>query len=241
MKRIHLIGLLTILLFVSCNYVGGNRVKGNGNIVTQDRSVSRFDVVDVSGAIRVYVKQDSTQSVRVETDANLQELVEIREQGGVLYISPKDNFNLDPSNNKVKVYVSAPHFRGFGVSGASDVYSENRITSGGALDLDISGASEIKIDTKVPRINTEVSGASSVMLTGETRDFTVEGSGASGVKCFDLKTENASVDISGACSAEIFASVKLDVHASGASGVKYRGTPAITQDLSGASNLRKVD
>jgi len=33
----------------------------------------------------------------------------------------------------------------------------------------------------------------------------------------------------------------LDVQASGASGVKYRGAAAITQDLSGASSIKKVD
>ena len=57
----------------------------------------------------------------------------------------------------------------------------------------------------------------------------------------DLLTENTRVDISGASSADVFASVKLDVQASGASGVKYRGAAAVTQDVSGASNVKKVD
>ena len=109
------------------------------------------------------------------------------------------------------------------------------------MDIDLTGASDIKLDVKAPRINAEVTGASSVMLTGETKDFNVEGSGASDIKSFGLMTENTTLDISGACSAEVFASVKLDVQASGASGIKYKGNAAVNQDISGAGSVKKVD
>lgn len=242
MRHIFLLSFFGILIFSSCSYVGGKRINGNGNIVVQDRSTGKFNSVDVSGAINVYLKQDSVkQAVKVETDENLQELVEIYEENGVLYISPRDNYNLDPSNKKIKVFVTAPHFRNLDVSGASNIYSENKLTSSETLDIELSGASEAKIDVKAPRINAEMTGASTVALTGETKDLNVGGSGASGIKCFDLKAENTTLDISGACSAEVFASVKLDIQASGASDVKYKGAPSITQDISGASSIKKVD
>jgi hypothetical protein len=241
MKKYFLFSFFAVLIFSSCHYLGGKRVNGNGNITTRDHTVGQFQRVEVSGAMQVYIKQDSIQQpVKVETDENLQDLVEIRESNGVLYISPVDNYNLDPTK-QLKVYVAAPLFKGFGVSGASRLYSENKLTSSETMDIDLSGASEIKLDLKAPRINTEISGASTAMLTGETKDFNASGSGASHYKCFDLMTENTTVDISGACSADVFASVKLDVQASGASGVKYRGAAALTQDLSGASGIKKVD
>jgi len=241
MKRSFLLSLFAVLIFSSCHYLGGKRVNGNGNIVTRDHTVGQFQRVEVSGAMDVYIKQDSSQQpVKVETDENLQDLIEIKESNGVLYISPVDNYNLDPSK-QLKVYVTAPLFKGFGVSGASRLYSENKLKSTETLDIDLSGASEIKLDLKAPRVNSEISGASSAVLTGETKDFNANGSGASNYKCFDLSAENTTVDISGASSADVYASVKLDVQASGASEVKYRGAAALTQDLSGASGIRKVD
>lgn len=242
MKKLFLFSFFGIIIFCSCNYVGGKRVDGNGNIISQDRTTGKFHSIDVSGAINVYVKQDSVQqAIKVETDENLQELIEIHEENGILYISPRDNFNLDPSNNKIKVFVTAPHYRSLHVSGASNIYSENKLTSAETLDIDLTGASEIKLDVKAPRINADLTGASTVIITGETKDFNIEGSGASDVKCFDLLTENTTMDISGAFSAEVNASVKLDVNASGASGIKYKGSPAVTQDLSGASSVSKVN
>ena len=243
MKKLLLLSFLGILIFSSCDYMDGKRVRGNGNIVTRDRSATgKFHSVDVSGAISVYVKQDSVQqTVRVEADENLQDLIDIHEENGTLYISPKDNFNLDPSSKSIKVFVTAPHFRNLDVSGASNIYSENRLTSSETLDIELTGASEAKLDVKAPRINAEMTGASTVTLSGETKDLNIGGAGASGVNGFDLKTENTTLDISGACSAEIFASVKLDVQATGASEVKYKGSPSVTQDITGASSIRKVD
>jgi hypothetical protein len=139
------------------------------------------------------------------------------------------------------VYVAAPSFRTIDVSGASNIVGENKLVSDETLDIELSGASEAKVDLKAPRINAEVTGASTITLTGETKDLNVIGSGASGAKCFELMTENTTVDISGASSAEVFASVKLDAQASGASEIKYKGTPAITQDINGASSIKKVD
>jgi len=242
MKKLFLFSFFGILIFCSCNYVGGGkRVEGNGNVISQDRPTGKFHSIDVSGAINVYVKQDSQETVKVQADANLQELIEVREENGVLYISPRDNFNLDPSNDVIKVYVTAPLYRSLHVSGASNIFGENKLSSSETLDLDVTGASEIKLEVKAPRINADLTGASSVTVAGETRDFNLQGSGASQVNCFDLLTENTTVDISGAFSAEVNASVKLDVSASGASEIKYKGSPAVTQDLSGASNVNKVN
>jgi hypothetical protein len=242
MKKLFLLSFLGLVIFCSCNYMDGKRVEGNGNVVKRDRNTSgKFHSVDVSGALSVYVKQDSSQAVRVEADENLQELIDIHEENGTLYISPRDNFNLDPSNDAIKIFVTAPHFRNLEVTGASNIYSENRLTSSETLGVHLTGASEARLDIKAPRINAEMTGASHIALSGETKDLDIEGAGASGVKCFDLKTENTKLDISGACSAEVYASVKLEVEASGASEVQYKGAPAITQNVTGASSIRKVD
>ena len=241
MKVSFLLLLLTVFILSSCNYFGGKRVRGNGNITTKEHRTGTFHSVDVGGAIHVYVKQDSAmQPVKVETDENLQDLVEIVERNGVLYISTENHFNLSPTRD-VKVYVAAPHFRGLAVSGASWIRSENKLMSNETFELGASGASEIKLELKAPRINAETSGASDITLSGETKDLNLQGSGASHFRCIDLLTENTTVGVSGASSADVFASVKLDVEASGASGVKYRGAAAVNQNLSGASSVRKVD
>jgi hypothetical protein len=232
--------VLAILLFVfsSCHFIGGERIRGNGNVVTETVNLTGFSGVDVSGAADVYITQDSDYSVKVETDENLHHYLIIEVRGDVLRIKPEDNINLRPT--RLKIYVSGPVFERLEASGACKLFSENTLHSPEAMSIDLSGASDVVLDINSPEVRAELSGAGSVELKGETKNLSIDGSGSTEVRCFDLKAENVSVDISGAGNAEVFASVKLDVEVSGAGDIRYKGSPAVSQHISGAGSVKKV-
>ena len=234
--------LCAISLF-SCHHFGGEHVRGTGNVKRVSRSAGDFTYVDVSSAIELHVKQDSTRSVNIETDENLLEFIIVESDGDRLRIFTERGFNLDPSNgDKVEVYVSSPVFKRLEASGACTVIGDNMLTSDGQLDIDLSGASDASLDLKMPAVTVGMSGASNVSLKGETKNFSIEGSGASHARCFDLLSENTDADVSGASSAEVYASVKIDASASGASSVKYKGKAAIgTKSESGASSIERME
>ena len=240
MKRFIIFTLLFSMLFVSCRFIGGKRIRGNGNITTQSRSVSAFNSVDVSGNIDVYIKQDSVASVKIEADENLLEYVQITVNGATLDIKEENGYNLK-STKGIKVYVSGPAFKHFEASGACDIYSENQISSAEPITINLSGACDVKMDLKAPKVNVDLSGAGTITLKGETKDFIVDGSGSTDVKCFQLATENTNIEMSGAGDAEVFASLKLDVHVSGAADVKYKGNATVSQEVSGAGSVKKVE
>jgi Putative auto-transporter adhesin, head GIN domain len=234
--------LLVAVLAVaaSCQNVFRDKIKGNGNIKIESRTAGIFSSVDVSGNIDLYVKQDSACNVKVEADENLMNYIMIRTEGDLLVIEPKDGYNLSGSKH-IKVYVSSPVFKKLEASGACDIIGENKITSDEMISIDLSGASDAKLELKTPKVQAELSGAGSVELRGETKDFSVGGSGSSDIKCMELMAENVSIDISGAGDAEVFASIKLDVEVSGAGNVKYKGNATVNKSISGAGSVKKVE
>lgn len=238
--RHSLFFLLFFPLVLSSCFFDNERVQGNGAIKTENRSVGSFSRVSVGGAIKVYVTQGSDFSVRIETDENLLGLVETEVSGDELKIRPQQRYGLNPSG-EIKVYVSAPAFKRLEASGASNIYSQGRITLSETLDIDVTGASHAELELRAPGVEADLSGASSLKLSGETRDFSLDGSGASTIYCYDLKAENVEVEVSGASNAELFASVKLDAHASGAANIRYRGSAAVSQHTSGAGSVNKAD
>ena len=240
MKRFVVFSFLIAVLFSSCGEVFGKRIRGNGTVKTENRTAGQFSSVNVSGDIDIYVKQDSSAAIRVETDENLLEYVVVENENGTLNIHQKNGTRLKPTNG-IKVYVSGSSFRHFEASGACDIYSENKITGSEAISIHLSGASNIKMELNAPKVNADLSGAGTISLKGETKDFSVDGSGSTDIKCFDLLTENTRVDLSGAGNAEVFASVKLDVHVSGAADVKYKGNATVSQDVRGAGTVKKAD
>ncbi|HEX7905044.1 MAG TPA: head GIN domain-containing protein [Chitinophagaceae bacterium] len=239
MKRIiPALFFLTIVLS-SCHHFPGRGVQGSGTIIKQDRAINGFENVEVNSALDVFIKQDSSFEVKVEADNNLQEYIEVHKEGETLYISIRSNVSLEPSQ-KVKVYVSAPVYKLLKVSGASSLIKDGKISSDGVIDIEINGASNADLDLKAPEVKIDLTGASSIALTGETRTFNVKGSGSSSIHCYGLQAENTDVDISGACDADVYASVKLNASASGASHVSYKGNATVTSNTSGASSMEKV-
>lgn len=240
MKKIFFFLLILLITASGCRDIFGKRIRGNGHVTTESRNISSFHSVDVSGAINVYVKYDSVSSVKVEADENLLEYIEVHNEDGTLHIHEADRVNLKPSRS-IKVHVAGPDFKRFEASGACDIISENRVNGSEGILIDLSGASNIKMELKSPKVDAELSGAGKIELKGETKDFKVDGSGSTNIKCFELMAENVEVKISGAGDADVFASVKLDVRVSGAGSVRYKGDASVSQNISGAGSVKKVD
>lgn len=236
--KVFFIVLTAAILFASCRFFGGERVRGNGNIVNVQRNVGSFNSIEAGGAVEVRVKQDQSNTVRIEADENLLEYLEVFTDGNTLVIKSRDGFNLDPSE-EIVIYASAPRFSNLDISGASKLFSEGSLT-GDELQLGASGASEIRMDVKIEKLQANLSGSSTMELRGQAAHFTTEGSGASTIKAIDLATEETTLDLSGASDAEVTASKQLNIDASGASDVRYRGNANINQKSSGASNVRKI-
>jgi Putative auto-transporter adhesin, head GIN domain len=241
MKKLLLVLMVVAVTAPSCRYMWGKRIKGNGNVKTQEHSVGSFKNVEVSGAIDLYVAQGDTKPVKIETDENLLQYIEVVQEGDRIVIKSKDGVNLRPSN-KIKVYVTSPVYNDIDVSGASNITGQTKIVNTENMKMEVSGAGDINMDVDAPAISAEVSGAGSVNLKGQTKTFDLTLTGAAKAHCYELLSENTKVDISGAGEADVFASVKLSAEVSGAGNVTYKGGATnVAQQVSGAGSVKKVD
>ncbi len=241
MRKILFVITLVALTASSCNYMWGKRVRGNGNIKSTEHSISAFKNVEVSGAIELYVAQGETKPVKIETDENLLQYIEVVQEGNRIIIKSRSGFNLRPTG-KIKVYVSSPVYNNIEVSGASNINGVAKIVNTENLKLDVSGAGDINMEVDAPAIGADISGAGSVNLKGETKTFDLTLTGAGKAHCYELLSETTTVDISGAGDADVFASVKLDAQVSGAGSVTYKGGATnVAQQVSGAGSVKKVD
>ena len=228
-----------LFLLSSCRYFGGEHISGDGHIVSQQKSISGFTNVDVSGGIKVHVRQDAASSVKVETDQNLMEYLDIFTEGNTLVIKERNGFNLDPTKDII-VYVSAPVFKDIEVSGSCDIIGDGPITGSEELGVHVSGSGDIIMQVAVPKVTAEISGSGSINLKGQATDFSAHVSGSGDVKCFDLITDNTELDLSGASEVEVTANKHLNIEASGSSSVEYKGAASVSQDISGAGSVKKV-
>jgi hypothetical protein len=211
MRLIYVCILALSVAFTSCQYLGGQRVSGNGHITTQDRSVGSFNSVQTGGSMNIHVTQSSIPSVRIEADDNLM------------------------------TYIAAPEYKEIGVSGSGDLVSDNALSGTNPLELHVSGSGDIKMQVNFPKVSAEVSGSGDIMLKGEAKDFDADMSGSGKIKCFDLITDNTKLELAGSSDAEITANKAIDISVSGSGSVRYKGNASVSQHVSGSGDIKKVD
>jgi len=209
--------------------------KGNGNVTMQEREVPAFDAIKVGCAINLILSQGEQQSVKVQTDENLQSRIITKVANGTL------NLSCDKVNNatKMNVIVTAVNLSKIDASGASKVVSETPIKSDvfglytseaakttmnietGVFNNETSGASVNLITLKAKSANTEISGAGSMTLKGTAEQHNTKVSGAGNLKALELVTDNTVAEVSGAGNAKIMARKQLKADLSGAGNLTY--------------------
>ncbi len=191
-------------------------IKGSGNLKTEKREVSDFRAVDVGGVFKVEITAQTDFDVQIEADDNLLQYIKTETDGETLEISTEKRIS---TGNPIIVKIGAPNIEKIEASGASSITLGN--LNNDSLNVDLSGASNVKVE-------------------GITKDLLVDLSGASKLDAENLHSENAKVEASGASKADIFASYKLEADLSGASKVLYSGSPKdLFKKTSGASCVRE--
>lgn len=239
MRKIFLFTVIAAVLLSSCRFVTGKRIRGNGNVRTEDRSPGSFKSVSSYGSFTVYVSS-GTPSVKIEAEENLLPYIETYVDGSTLKVDTKDNFWLRPGR-EIKIFVSSPDFESIHSYGSGDIIGQSKIIDSSSLKLGVSGSANIKMDVDAPDVDAEINGSGNIDLKGETKRFNGEIRGSGNVRAMDLKSEDATVKIYGSGDADIFASVRLDVHVAGSGDVNYKGNAQVSSSIAGSGRVKKVD
>jgi len=228
---------LAVLLVLQsgCTYAFKG-IRGDGNVIKQERSISSFDGIDVGGAFNVFLTQGDTEKLVIEADENLMDIIETEVRGSTLKIKTSEDIK---ESSKLNIYITFKDLKDIDVSGACDLTGENKFKLGD-LDLDCSGASEMEMKLSAGNINLDCSGASNAELFGSAQSVNAELSGASKLDAMEFEVAIYDIDVSGASHGKIFVTEELSVEVSGAAHLKYKGEPRIKEhDVSGAGSLKK--
>ena len=226
----------SLMVFTIATPVFADGVKGNGNVQSEDREVSDFSGIKVSGAYTIYLSQDDECSLRVVADENIQKIIKSEVKNGVLYIKNETSIR---NAKKMELYIGFKHLRFIKANGAISLKNEN-VLKFDELKIEINGASSAKLELSANKVSIDNSGASSIYLEGKAKELNIDISGAGSVNAVDFKVNEARIDISGVGTGKVYVEDKLRVSISGIGSVKYKGDPTVTSDISFLGILKKI-
>jgi hypothetical protein len=228
--------IVLIAASLACDIpTGVKTVRGSGVVVTEEREVSGFDGVLLSGVGQVIITQGDEESLTIETDDNLMRHIETEVRNGTLELGLARNTIPIPTQSII-FRVSVDNLTGLTSSGAGSFEIDG--LEADRLRVTLSGAGDVGIDSvSATDLAVKISGAGNVDLAGQVGTQEVDMSGLGSYSAPDLESGAASVRISGAGGAVIWAQDTLDVEISGAGNVEYYGSPSVTEDISGAGTV----
>ena len=227
------------LFLFSCD-VFDNDVVPSNNVTTNQYAYSGYDGIDASNAFSVYVSfSDTEESIEIEANDNLHQYIRVKLENGTLVIEIEDNVSVR-GNATLNAFITTNSVSDFEGSGAIRFIVEDPVNENDIM-IDLSGASTFSGEFNTNNLYTDLSGASILDVRGYAENANMEASGASIIKNDGLVIDYLKTDLSGASNVTITVNEEIDVEASGASILRYKGDAVITyQDLSGASSIQKM-
>ncbi len=222
-----------VMLGVACTKT--DTVTGSGNIVERVIRTTGFDHIKAMTAFQVHVTLGGPESVTVRLDDNLVDLLDAGVADGTLHLGLEPNTSFRDVTLEADVVVS--ELSGIDVEGASSVRLTGRL-AGDALELMASGAGTLDLLVDTRSIDLRLEGGSTATLRGIVSDLTVRGEGASHLNARGLTASTLDLDLAGACTAALEVTGSISARLSGASTLRYGGTPQFLRpDVSGASTI----
>jgi hypothetical protein len=240
MRKLLILLIIASVSLPACRYAFGKRVKGNGNVTTEQRSLNGYDGVNSHGPFDVYISQDSGFKVSVEAEDNLLPYIETYVENGVLNVRTKDGYWLN-TRKDIKIHVSAPSYSKIRSVGSGNIVTSNMIQNSSKIEFESTGSGDIRAQVNAPEVESELTGSGSITINGDTKTFTSEINGSGDIHAYDLKAETVSVGINGSGSADVYSSVNLKVSVNGSGDVRYKGNGQVSSSIHGSGSVKKTD
>lgn len=190
-------------------------VQGSGTIISEVRSISGFDRIEIYMGADLALRQGDAESLTIAADDNLMPYILSSVRNGALVIEHPANTNLE-SATPIQLWVAFGSLTGISIFGRSAITAD---------------------DLQLDKLSIIFNGSGSTRLTGrvDQQDITIRG--RADLFNFDLNSRAVELEISGTGRVEVNAAEQLDVTVAGMGIIHYRGDPVVTRNISGTATI----
>jgi hypothetical protein len=218
--------ILTLLfvatLFSSCAVDMFNRVNGNRNVVTEDRSTKEdFTKIKVSTGLDLYISQGSKNQITVEADENLQEIILTEVNDGILKIYSKKNIWKAKAR---KVYVTIKNLEAITATSGSDVYT-NEALEVNNLNINATSGADIHVSVDANTIETTATSGSNIEVSGASNNHISKATSGASIDAYQLRSKNVTVKVTSGANINVYASESIDAKATSGGDIDFKGSP----------------
>lgn len=236
MKRLSLIVLAFPVLLAGCT---SKCIEDSGHQITKVVELKSYDKIEVSGTIKLILKQDSSYNIRIQADSNVIPKIRARVSGSELTLKLENGVYC--GTDSIVVYAGIGELKELETDGMVRAISDG-VIYGKDVKLNLKGSSDLNLNLNVSRLTTKIDGIGKLRLSGQSGTHELNTSGTAMVEAYDFVTGIYDINVDGNGKANINVLNDLKVKTSGASEIYYKGNPKkVSEKKSGAAKLQKVN
>ncbi len=228
-----------ILAAISCEK--NETIVPSNNISSQFIDIKGYSGLEVDATFQAEVSfSDSEELIEIVANVNLHQYIIVEKVSDVLKIRLSDDVNISGSAT-LSVILTSGYLNSFSANGASEIVLKDTLVTD-QVQLNIYGASRIEGPVSAQSVSANLYDASILDLEGKTTNYIVRASGASRANDYSFACDNLDCSLSDASEVKVTVHQKIDITASSASILYYKGEATInSQSLSGASSVVKTN
>jgi hypothetical protein len=231
-----LILLALIALIISMSGCVSERIEGNRDLATEQRSVLPFSEVTSSGSFHVTIVPSRETRIEVKAESNLLPYLVTNSNGTTLTLRFNDGYRIH-EHYPVEVFVYTPVLQSVRLSGSG--YVDCGSFSPERMNINISGSGSVMGNFDTGELDAVISGSGNLELTGFATNTHLMVSGSGNINLPQMQQESCTALISGSGSIVAFASKTLNATISGSGNVFYLGSPAISTHITGSGTVKR--
>lgn len=212
-------------------------VNGEGPNNSQELNIDDFTGIHLAISAEVRIRQGSPQSVSIDAQQNIIDLIETDVNDGIWKIKTSENIR---NHKPIQIDITVSELAYAKISGSGNIIGETAFTNADDFATGISGSGDIRLEVQADEISASISGSGDIELSGSADELTIGVSGAGDIDAEDLVAQDVEVRVSGSGDCRVHAASELDVRVSGSGDVKYKGSPRVTSRVSGSGDLEAI-
>ncbi len=220
------------------NFVSAQKLKGDGDVTKETRSVSSFEILENDGVVNITLIQADIESVIVEADRNLLPVIITKVKDNTLFISTKEGAEIEKST-KLNVYVSFRDLKKLELNSVGNLSSQNQLKLNN-LEIENNSVGNIDLNLDCNKLNIESNSVGNTVLTGKVNDFKIELNSVGNLKAFDFVAQTLNIESNAVGNAEVNSQKEISISQNGMGNITYKGDAIVKKlDRSGLGNVRK--
>jgi len=231
MKKSFITSIILASLLSSCMH---KHYSVSGKTITELRTVSYYNSINVEGSIDVFITHDTSYSVKVEAGENLMDYIEtdVVNQELIIRQSKSNVVNAKP----VKVYLNVDNLSRIETHGSGNLNTDELTSTYFELNKEGSGNADIHINADT--IITVAIGSGNCDYLGNVsyHKYSIDGSGNLSARY--LYSSDSDISIEGSGNATIYVSNNLNASIDGSGNIYYYGNPSnVNYQINGSGQL----